>query len=83
MPIYEYKAKNSKRGCKHCSEGFEELRQISDPELEKCPECGVPVVKIISVPSVGESKSGLDDRAKAAGFHKLKKIGKGEYEKHY
>jgi hypothetical protein len=29
----------------------------------------------------GRSRSGLDDRAGAAGFHKLKRAGRGEYEK--
>jgi len=28
-------------------------------------------------------KTGLDSRAKSAGFHKLKKLGKGEYEERY
>ena len=81
MPIYEYQAKDPKKGCEHCSDCFEELRQIADHDLDKCPQCGAPVVKIISVPSVGGSKTGLDDKAKAAGFTKLKRLGKGEYEK--
>jgi len=33
--------------------------------------------------AVGASRSGLDDRAKAAGFTKLKRLGKGEYERQY
>jgi hypothetical protein len=41
------------------------------------------VARQISVPSVGGSKSGFDDRAKNAGFSKLKKLGSGEYEKQY
>jgi putative FmdB family regulatory protein len=84
VPIYEYKAKDAKKSCKHCSEGFEHLQiKISDPPLEKCPECGGAIEKQISAPSVGGSKSGFDDRAKNAGFSKLKKISKGEYEKEY
>ena len=39
--------------------------------------------KMISAPSVGASQSNFDDRAKNAGFHKLQKLGKGEYEKQY
>jgi hypothetical protein len=41
------------------------------------------VVKVVSRPAVGGSSSGFDDRAKSAGFHKLKRLGKGEYEKQY
>jgi hypothetical protein len=32
---------------------------------------------------VGASQTGADDHAKRAGFHKLKKISHGEYEKIY
>lgn len=59
------------------------MQKISDEPLDRCPDCGAPVEKQISAPSVGSSKSGFDDRAKRAGFHKLKKLGKGEYEKQY
>jgi putative FmdB family regulatory protein len=62
---------------------FEEIQKMSDPPLETCPKCGSPLAKLISVSSVGHSVSGLDQRAKAAGFHKLQKLGKGEYEKKY
>ena len=83
MPIYEYKAKRSARSCAHCKQGFECLQQLSDPPLARCPQCGSQVSKQISSPVVGGSRSGLDDRAKNAGFHKLQRTGKGEYEKKY
>ena len=83
MPIYEYKVAEGNGGCPHCSDSFECLRKLSDPPLETCPECGAPVVKQISSHAVGGSQSGLDDRAKSAGFHKLERLGKGEYEKKY
>lgn len=83
MPIYEYQVKDGEKGCSRCEAGFELMQKISDARLEKCPDCGSPVVKLISAHSVGGSQSGLDDRAKAAGFHKLKKLGSGEYEKKY
>jgi hypothetical protein len=41
------------------------------------------VVRALSTPSVGASKSGLDQRAKSSGFIKYEKLGKGEYEKKY
>lgn len=83
MPIYEYEVKKQNKSCKYCQNGFDQIQKISDPSLEKCPECGAPIYRIISVPSLGSSKSGFDDRAKSAGFSKLKRLGKGEYEKQY
>jgi putative FmdB family regulatory protein len=83
MPIYEYQTQNAAEACEYCSKGFEQLQKVSDPPIEKCPKCGAPVDKLISAPSVGRSRSGLDHRAESAGFHKLKKLGKGEYEKKY
>lgn len=49
----------------------------------RCPRCGAPVEKQWSAPRVGHSVSNFDDRARSAGFHKLKKTGTGEYEKKY
>ena len=83
MPIYEYKARSPGKSCPHCREGFEILQPLSHPRIEECPRCGSPVDKAISAPNIGGSSAGLDDRAKNAGFHKLKKLGKGEYEKQY
>lgn len=83
MPIYEYQASDPQKGCRRCAEPFEQLQKINDPPIEQCPHCRQPLRRLISTPSVGASKSGLDDRAKGAGFHKLKRLGKGEYEKQY
>lgn len=84
MPIYEYRAKDAeKASCEHCRDGFEELQRLADAELETCPKCGAPVERMVSAPALGRSISSLDDRAKAAGFTKLKRLGKGEYEKQY
>ena len=83
MPIYEYQADCEEKSCDYCKGGFEQLMRMSDSQMTKCPKCGNPVSKNISAPFVGSSKSGFNARAKAAGFHQLKKIGKGEYEKTY
>jgi len=83
MPIYEYKAKDAAASCPHCANGFEHLQPVSSPLLAECPGCGAPVEKQISAPSIGGSKSALDSRAREAGFHKLERRGKGEYEKKY
>jgi len=83
MPVYDYEAASPEKGCPHCANGFETLQSIQDPRLTVCPQCGAPVRRVITAPAIGRSKSGLDDRAKAAGFTKLKRLGKGEYEKMY
>ena len=83
MPIYEYQSENPDNGCDFCRNGFEQTQKMSDPRLRVCPDCGRPVVKTYSPPSIGASKSGFDARAKSAGFHKLQRLGKGEYEKKY
>ena len=83
MPIREYTAVDPKKSCPYCKGGFEQVEQLNDEALEKCPECGHPVQRQISAPSVGASDSGLHDRAKNAGFTTYKKTGKGEYEKKY
>ena len=83
MPTYEYEAVESARACETCREGFERVRTLRDPPVTECPVCGAPVRKIISAPAIGRSVSSLDDRAKTAGFTKLKRLGKGEYEKQY
>lgn len=83
MPIHEYIAREDARGCARCRAGFERLERPGEAPLATCPECGSPVRRKISAPTVGRSASSLDHRAKAVGFHKLKRLGKGEYEKQY
>ena len=83
MPVYDYEAKERKTSCPHCKDGFEVVQLIKDKRLKQCPECGSPITKLITAPAIGRSKSKLDDRAKNAGFTKLKKVSKGEYEKMY
>lgn len=81
MPIYEYIA--AEAACPYCKGGFEHLASCSEAPLAVCPKCGRAVKKVFSAASVGRSASGMDDRAKSAGFHKLKRLGSGEYEKMY
>jgi len=83
MPIYEYQARDPASSCAFCATGFEHFHRIAEAPLTVCPRCGAPVRKLISTPAVGASKSSFDSRAKAGGFSKLKRIGKGEYEKQY
>jgi putative FmdB family regulatory protein len=83
MPTYEYQAADPTAGCDLCRDRFERVRRLRDPPLTACPQCGAPLRKLIAAPAIGRSVAALDDRAKRAGFTKLRKLGKGEYEKQY
>jgi len=41
MPTYEYI-------CETCGYKFEKFQQMNDKPLEKCPRCGMRVIKLIS-----------------------------------
>jgi predicted nucleic acid-binding Zn ribbon protein len=83
MPVYVYEAKEPEKGCAKCAGGFETVQSIDDPRLEKCPDCGAPIFRVICAPGLGHSRTDLNYRAKRAGFHTYKKLQKGEYEKLY
>ncbi len=82
MPIREYICKEGFAGCFRCSKPFELLEQAGAPVLERCPLCKTLVTRLYSAPRVINGTH-LDDRAKKAGFHKLKRLSHGEYEKQY
>ena len=83
MPLYVYEARDPKRGCAKCRGGFEVTQSLKDAKLTVCPDCGAEVFRVIQAPGLTHSKTDLHDRAKRAGFHTLKKVSKGEYEKIY
>ena len=83
MPIYVYRTKSERKGCDFCQGGFEILQGIKDAPLKECPRCGSEITKVFGSFFTGASKTGLDSRAKEKGFHKLKKVDKGKYEKLY
>lgn len=83
MPIYEYSVVEKQTGCTFCRTGFERMEPLNTPPLPVCPECSCRIERIISAPRIGVSGNHLDDRAKQAGFQKLKKLGKGEYEQEF
>jgi putative FmdB family regulatory protein len=83
MPNYEYEASDPARSCPACLRGFERFQSLDAPRLTACPDCGAPIRKRLPIPAIGRSQTSLDQRAKNAGFRKLKKISKGEYEKQY
>lgn len=83
MPIYVYEAKKPARGCAKCRGGFEITQSLKDDRLTVCPACGAEIYRVIQAPGLTHSKTDLHYRAKRAGFHTLKKVNKGEYEKIY
>ncbi len=83
MPIREYQARDPSQGCAVCQRPFERLEALHQAPLRRCPHCAQPLQRLLSAPAVGASRSHFDARAKAGGFHKLKRIGRGEYERQY
>lgn len=83
MPLYVYEAKDPARSCDTCRGGFETTQSLKDERLTECPKCGAPVFRVIQAPGLTHSKTDLHYRAKRAGFHTLKRVNKGEYEKMY
>lgn len=83
MPVYVYEAKEPEKGCAKCAQGFETVQSIKDPHLTQCPDCGAPIYRVMQPAGLGHSKTDLHYRAKRAGFHSMKRIAKGEYEKMY
>ena len=83
MPLYVYEAKDEANACARCRAGFEVTQSLKDDRLTACPDCGAPIYRVIQAPGLTHSKTDLHYRAKRAGFHTLKKVSKGEYEKIY
>jgi predicted nucleic acid-binding Zn ribbon protein len=83
MPIREYIASDVKKSCDHCRGGFERIEATEATPHESCPRCGAAIERQFSTSNVGGSQSGLDQRAKSAGFTKFGKLGSGEYEKKF
>lgn len=82
MPIYEYVCAND-QGCWYCKPGFTVLQRLSDDPVSECRECGQPVRKVISPPSVVSGKAHMlrESSIEKAGFTQYRKIGQGVYEK--
>jgi len=83
MPIYMYEVVTDDPNEKQT---FEVLQDLNEPALERHPETGQPVRRVISAPSVvGASRSQhernvLSDRNIAAkGFSRYERTGSGTY----
>ena len=83
MSLYSYIATNSSKCCEYCCKAFELLQKSNSEPVKQCPKCGAPVKRVVTNFSIGISKSSLDTKARKKGFHKLKRLNKGEYEKEY
>ncbi len=81
MPIYEYRAIEA--SCAKCAQRFEAFEKMSDPHLEKCPECGAPVRRVISAPANVVKDSMGNSNLKRLGFTKYQKNKDGFYEKKF
>jgi predicted nucleic acid-binding Zn ribbon protein len=83
MPLRDYICADPARSCPRCRNGFEALEHAGATPLLTCSRCGAPLVRQISAPRVPPTKGSFTDRAKRAGFHQLKRVDKGTYEKQF
>jgi putative FmdB family regulatory protein len=84
MPTYEYLTTDPDHACQHCRAPFEVHQSMRDPALEKCPDCGGPIERLISrcaINTRGEKSMLSDKNLKAKGFTKLVKEDTGKYRK--
>ena len=83
MPTYIYQAESS--GCSFCRNSFEQKQGIKEPALTKCPQCNVPVKRVICAPFVKTGRSDAsvlsDGNLKKHGFTKLINEGGGKFRK--
>src|SRR5215471_4673016 len=52
MPLYEYQCDGK------CGQRFERIQKFSDPQVDKCPNCGGPCHKLLSSPAIQFKGSG-------------------------
>ena len=81
MPLYEFELCDG--DCKACGGRFTLRRPLDAKPLTECPACRKPVRKVFGTfysPKIFKKFNVKD--ATNAGFTVLKRLGKGEYEKH-
>ena len=83
MPLREYNCVMEAAGCAYCRPGFEQLEAAAAVQLAACPRCGAPLERRLSAPAVPSPRGTLRDRAQRAGFHQLKRVDRGTYEKQF
>ncbi|WP_191621279.1 FmdB family zinc ribbon protein [Marinihelvus fidelis] len=81
MPTYVYQPTGDDQ-CRYCMNGFEWRQKISAPALERCPECGSAIRRVISAPALTSSGPAMDEKnIDKHGFTQYRKLEKGVYEK--
>jgi len=75
MPVYEYE--HIEGSCEKGSQ-FEITQSITSDKLKKCPHCGEPVRRLISLVAINTPQTASD--LKSLGFTKLVKKDTGIYE---
>ena len=81
MPIYTYKASGPDH-CRYCMNYFERQQKLNAARLTQCPECGAPVRRVITAPTVARPAPSLSEKNIGdKGFTQYRKLEKGVYEK--
>lgn len=81
MPTYVYQAAGDDH-CLYCVKPFERRQKVDDRRLERCPECGSALRRVISAPAIAAPAPNLsEDNLGKKGFTQYRKAGKGVYEK--
>lgn len=78
MPIYEYEPAD--HDCLMCDGRVRVIQGINDEPLRYCPDCGLPVRRVISAASFKISSGGTS-KAGDRGFTTWKKVESGTWEK--
>ena len=69
MPVYVYEPVEGEVGCGFCRQTFEDEAKITAPPIEKCPECGARVRRIVVSVNVNTKYPRLNlDKARKLGF---------------
>jgi len=81
MPTYEYEPSGPEH-CRYCMNGFQRRQKVDDARLERCPECGAEVRRVITAPALARPSPNLGERNIGdKGFTQYRKVEKGVYEK--
>lgn len=84
MPIYTYRAVSPDKSCDKCKTEFEVIQSIRDDAMKLCPDCGNPIVRLITAVKSKRDDSTKtilsDDNLKKHGFKKLVNVGDGKYD---
>jgi putative FmdB family regulatory protein len=78
MPIYEYEPVD--HDCLMCEGKVSVIQGINEEPLTHCPDCGMPVRRVISKASFKLSKGDFDQAAKK-GFTTFRRSEQGVWEK--